>query len=68
MVAYLNDFALMMIMALGSCMVLLLVRQPPRPATKPAIRVGGRKHPSQATSSGRSLVHSDHADGVSVGI
>jgi hypothetical protein len=32
-VACLNDFALMMIMALGSCMVLLLVHQPPRPAT-----------------------------------
>jgi DHA2 family multidrug resistance protein len=32
MVAYLNDFALMMIMALGSCMVLLLiVRCPVRP-------------------------------------
>jgi len=29
----------MMIMALGSCMV--LVRQPHRPAIKPAIRVGG---------------------------
>jgi hypothetical protein len=38
-VAYLNDFALMMILALGSCIV--LVRQPPRPAIKPAIRVGG---------------------------
>ena len=41
MVAYLNDFALMMIMALGSCMLLLLVRtQPPRAPTKPAIAVG----------------------------
>jgi len=31
----------MMIMALGSCMLLLLVRtQPPRAPTKPAIAVG----------------------------
>jgi MFS transporter, DHA2 family, multidrug resistance protein len=41
MVAYLNDFALMMLMALGSCMVLLLVRPPPGPATEPVITVGG---------------------------
>jgi DHA2 family multidrug resistance protein len=40
MVAYLNDFALMMIMALSSCLVLLLIRPPPGPATKPAITVG----------------------------
>jgi MFS transporter, DHA2 family, multidrug resistance protein len=36
MVAYINDFALMMIMAIGSCLLLLLVH-PPRTATKPAI-------------------------------
>ncbi|MBV8336301.1 MAG: hypothetical protein JO358_12845 [Alphaproteobacteria bacterium] len=41
MVAYLNDFALMMIMALGSCMVLLLIRPPPGRAAKPVINVGG---------------------------
>ncbi|MBO0734952.1 MAG: DHA2 family efflux MFS transporter permease subunit [Alphaproteobacteria bacterium] len=41
MVAYLNDFALMMIMALGSCLVLLLLRRPPGPATKAVIPVGG---------------------------
>ena len=41
MVAYLNDFALMMIMAIGSCMLLLPIRAPPRPATKPAIAIGG---------------------------
>ena len=41
MVAYLNDFALMMIMAIGSCMLLLLIRAPPRPATKPAIAIVG---------------------------
>jgi MFS transporter, DHA2 family, multidrug resistance protein len=39
MVAYINDFALMMIMALGSCVLLLLVH-PPRTATKPAIGTG----------------------------
>ena len=41
MVAYLNDFALMMFMALGSCLVLLLIRSQPGPATKPMINVGG---------------------------
>jgi DHA2 family multidrug resistance protein len=39
MVAYINDFALMMIMAIGSCLLLLLVH-PPRTATKPAIGTG----------------------------
>jgi MFS transporter, DHA2 family, multidrug resistance protein len=39
MVAYINDFALMMILALGSCLVLLLVRLPPRRVTMPAIAV-----------------------------
>src|SRR5262249_47222801 len=40
MVAYLNDFALMMIMTLGSCLLLLLVRRPAGPATKPVINAG----------------------------
>jgi DHA2 family multidrug resistance protein len=40
MVAYINDFALMMIMAIGSCVLLLLVHPPPRTATKPAIGTG----------------------------
>jgi MFS transporter, DHA2 family, multidrug resistance protein len=39
MIAYLNDFALMMIMALGSC--ILLLPPPPLPTPKPAIGVGG---------------------------
>src|SRR5580704_956781 len=39
MVAYINDFALMMIMAIGSCLLLLLVH-PPRTATKPTIGTG----------------------------
>jgi hypothetical protein len=39
MVAYINDFALMMIMAIGSCLLLLLVH-PPRTATKPAVGTG----------------------------
>jgi DHA2 family multidrug resistance protein len=43
MVAYINDFALMMIIAIGSCMLLLLVNPLPRSATKPAIAVGGRR-------------------------
>jgi DHA2 family multidrug resistance protein len=41
MVAYLNDFALMMFMALGSCLVLLLIRSPSGPASKPMINVRG---------------------------
>jgi MFS transporter, DHA2 family, multidrug resistance protein len=41
MVAYLNDFALMMIMALGSCVVLLLVRLPAVPAAKPTVSSRG---------------------------
>jgi DHA2 family multidrug resistance protein len=40
MVAYINDFALMMTMAIGSCVLLLLVHPPPRTATKPAIGTG----------------------------
>ncbi len=40
MVAYINDFALMMIMAIGSCVLLLLVHPPSRTATKPAIGTG----------------------------
>ena len=48
MVAYLNDFALMMIMALGSCIMLLLVRSPPLPSPKPAIAVGGGMRAGQA--------------------
>jgi hypothetical protein len=40
MVAYINDFALMMIMAIGSCVPLLLVHPPPGTATKPAIGTG----------------------------
>ena len=32
MVAYINDFALMMIVAIGSAVLLLLVRQPRRAA------------------------------------
>jgi hypothetical protein len=40
MVAYINDFALMMIMTIGSCVPLLLVHPPPRRATKPAIGTG----------------------------
>jgi DHA2 family multidrug resistance protein len=49
MVAYVNDFALMMIIAIGSCMLLLLVRPPPRAATTPAIAVGsGNMRPGQA--------------------
>jgi DHA2 family multidrug resistance protein len=48
MVAYLNDFALMMIMALGSCILLLLVRPPPLPTPKPAIVVGSGVRPGQA--------------------
>jgi hypothetical protein len=42
MVAYLNDFALMMIMALGSCIMLLLVRPPPLPTPKPTVGGGMR--------------------------
>jgi MFS transporter, DHA2 family, multidrug resistance protein len=45
MVAYLNDFALMMIMAIGSCFLLMLVR---RPVTAPAVAVGGGMRPGQA--------------------
>jgi DHA2 family multidrug resistance protein len=41
MVAYLNDFALIMIMALSSSVVLLPVRPPPGPATQPMITVDG---------------------------
>jgi DHA2 family multidrug resistance protein len=37
MIAYINDFALMMILALGSCFVLMLVRAP---RSKPAIALG----------------------------
>ena len=48
MVAYLNDFALMMIMALGSCIMLLLVRPPPLPTPKPIIAVGGGMRAGQA--------------------
>jgi DHA2 family multidrug resistance protein len=40
MVAYINDFALMMIMAIGSCVLLLFVHPPARAATKPAIGTG----------------------------
>jgi hypothetical protein len=40
MAAYLNDIALVMIMALGSCIQLLLVRPPLLPTPKPAIAVG----------------------------
>jgi hypothetical protein len=40
MVAYINDFALMMIMAIGSCVLLLLVHPPPRTAAKPDIGTG----------------------------
>jgi hypothetical protein len=40
MVAYLNDFALMMMLAIGSCVLLLLVRPPLSPARRPAISVG----------------------------
>src|SRR5229473_21227 len=45
MVAYLNDFALMMIMAIGSCFLLMLVRQPRRPVTTPAVAIGGGMRP-----------------------
>jgi MFS transporter, DHA2 family, multidrug resistance protein len=38
MVAYLSDFALMMVLSLGSCLLLLLVRSPPHTRTKPVIR------------------------------
>ena len=48
MAAYLNDIALVMIMALGSCIQLLLVRPPLLPTPKPAIAVGGGKRPGQA--------------------
>jgi hypothetical protein len=39
-VSLINDFALMMIIAIGSWVLLLLVHPPPRPATKPAIGTG----------------------------
>jgi DHA2 family multidrug resistance protein len=50
MVAYINDFALMMIITIGSCLVLMLVRLPSRCATKPAAvsAAGGRLGPSSA--------------------
>jgi hypothetical protein len=39
----------MMVLALGSCLLLLLVRLPPRTTTNPAIAVGtGRIHAGQA--------------------
>ena len=38
MVAYINDFALMMILVIGSCALLTLIRLP---RAKPAILVGG---------------------------
>jgi DHA2 family multidrug resistance protein len=47
MVAYLNDIALVMIMALGSCIQLLLVRPPPLPTPKPAIAVGAASGPAK---------------------
>jgi MFS transporter, DHA2 family, multidrug resistance protein len=45
MVAYLNDFALMMIMAIASCLLLMLVR---RPLTTPAVAIGSGMRPGQA--------------------
>jgi hypothetical protein len=45
MVAYLNDIALVMIMALGSCIQLLLVRPPPLPTPKPAMPIWRRRLP-----------------------
>jgi len=49
MIAYINDFALMMIMALGSCLLLLLLRAPAlRPTARPAIAAGGSLRPGPA--------------------
>jgi DHA2 family multidrug resistance protein len=48
MVAYLSDFALMMIMAIGSCFLLLLVRRQRSPMTTPAAAIGGGMRPGQA--------------------
>jgi DHA2 family multidrug resistance protein len=45
MVAYLNDIALVMIMALGSYIQLLLVRPPPLPTPKPAMPIWRRRLP-----------------------
>jgi DHA2 family multidrug resistance protein len=54
MVAYLNDFALMMMLAIGSCMLLLLVRPPPSLARRPrcpsGARASGRAQPISGTS------------------
>ena len=48
MVAYLNDFALMMILAIGACFLLLLVRRQRSPMTTPAAAIGGGMRPGQA--------------------
>jgi MFS transporter, DHA2 family, multidrug resistance protein len=48
MVAYINDFALMMIVATGSIMLLLLVRPPPRAAAADVALGAGGMRPGQA--------------------
>ena len=49
MVAYINDFALMMAITIASMMLLLLLRQPRlRPAPKPAVAAGGSLRPDPA--------------------
>jgi DHA2 family multidrug resistance protein len=48
MVAYINDFALMMILATGSIMLLLLVRPPPRAAAADVALGAGGMRPGQA--------------------
>jgi DHA2 family multidrug resistance protein len=60
MVAYLNDIALVMIMALGSYIQLLLVRPPPLPTPKPAMPIWRRRLPrrdiADPNKSARSVV------------
>ena len=49
MVAYINDFALMMAITIASMMLLLLLRlPPPRPAAKPALAVTATMRPGPA--------------------
>ena len=49
MVAYINDFALMMAITIASMMLLLLLRlPPPRPAPKPAVAVTPTMRPGPA--------------------
>jgi len=49
MVAYINDFALMMAITIASMMLLMLLRQPRlRPAPKPAVAAGGSLRPDPA--------------------